>query len=234
MNLVPFLFGCSENVSELLLHRAVRDRAVVQHVIVLVVVAIAAGDMHIAGIAILGEAAAAGAAVVVRGAAREGVGIMIAGSAHLEPVAVALRERAIVVGLAPGDGDGGTCLPEVIAVIGILMRIAIDELVPRARSEFAGEPIGVLALIGGVHVVFALAILNRVVRCARGLNLDAGILVAGGNAGVDNATGFSVDVNARMIHAGDRDAVEPDVIAGDESVAGVVEVERGRAGNRYA
>ena len=190
--------------------------------------------MDVANVAILGEAATAGAAVVMRCAAREDVGIVIARRTHLEAVAVALCERTVVVRLATRNSDGSTCLPEIVTVVGVLMRIAIDEFISRACPELAGKTIGVLARRGGIHIAFALAILNRVVRCACSLNLNARVLVTGGDAGVDDATGFSVDVNAWMIDAGDSETVESDVIAGDKSVCGVIEVEGGRAGDRYA
>ena len=77
---------------ELSLHRAVYERAVVQHIDVLVAITVAAREMHVAGVAILRETTSARAAVVVSGAVVEDMGIVITRRAHLEAVAVTLRE----------------------------------------------------------------------------------------------------------------------------------------------
>ena len=112
-------------MGRLLLHGAVDQSAVIENVLVLVAVAVAARQDDGAGVAVLREAAAGRAAIIVRNAIGIGVRVMVAGRTHLETVAVALRERAVVVRLAAGHGHWRAGLPEVIAVIRVLVGIAI-------------------------------------------------------------------------------------------------------------
>lgn len=76
----------------LLLHGATDQRAVVENVLVLVAVAVAARQNDGARVAVLREAATSRSAVVVGDTIGVGVRVMITGSAHLEPIAVACGE----------------------------------------------------------------------------------------------------------------------------------------------
>lgn len=216
----------------LLLHGAVDERAVVQHVRALVAVTLAGGEFAVAGVAVLSEAAPALAAVAVSDATGQLMRADIARSAQLEAVAVAGGQLAVRVGGATRERHGRAGLPEIPAVIRVASGFAILEHVAGACAELAGEAVGVLAVGGGVHVVVALAILDRVVHGTAALNLNARVLVAVGIARIDDATRLVVDVNAGVIHAGDGNLIQPDVVAvGNKPIGRIVEVERGRAGH---
>jgi len=215
-----------------LLHRAACECAVIKNVLVLIAVAVTAGEMHAAGVAVLRESTAGRAAVIVRDAIGIGVRVMVAGGTHLETVAIAGRERAVVVGLATRHRHCRTGLPEIVAVIRVLMRIAILQNIARSRSELDVNAVSILPLRGWICVIHALTILNRIILGTGSLDLDACIGVAGRDTGIDHAAGDIVEVNPRMVHARHGQAVEAHVIAGNEAVARAVEVERCRTGHR--
>lgn len=114
------------------------------------------------------------------------------------------------------------------------MRVTVDEFIAGTGAKFAGKTIGILALRGRICVFDALTILDGVVLGTRSLDLDAGIGVAGRDAGIDDAAGNVVEVDAWMSNARHRDAVEADVIAGNETIPCPVEVKRGRTGDGHA
>lgn len=187
--------------------------------------------MAIPGVAVLGETTTGVAGVVVGDATAQRMSQIHAGTAHLEAVAIARFPivTPITIGLATAEGDRCSGLPEIKAVIRIVVGVAGDEFIARTGAEFAGVTVGVSAT--GIGVVIALAILDGIVVGTAALDLNTGIVVAVGITRVDDAPGFSINVNTRMIHLRHCDLVEPDVVARNETVARTIEIERGRAGD---
>ncbi|CAM5454675.1 hypothetical protein SCYAM73S_01258 [Streptomyces cyaneofuscatus] len=121
-------------------------------------------------------------------------------AAELEAVAVAL-EGGVVPAVDPVpvrptalDPDRAGPLPEVDAVVGVVVEPRADDLVSGAGAELDGEAVGVLAVVPGVVVAVRVQVLDQVVRRALAAQREAGVAVAvGGEVAEDPAGGRGHD-----------------------------------------